>query len=371
MSKSNIEWTEETWNPVTGCTKVSPGCENCYAMGMSRRCAAMGSAKYDGVVTMEGPVRWTNVVRCHDDALGLPLQWRKPRRVFVDSMGDLFHKDVPFEFIDQVFGVMARCHLHTFQVLTKRPERAREYFQYLAGRAEETRTYLDYQHPVLAYLALVHHEKTSAWMCKPDAWPLPNVWLGTSVENQETADRRIPHLLQCSAAVRFLSCEPLLGPVDLRDIARIRRGGQTIIDSLTGRYVNAFSDGGPALPAIDWVIAGGESGGRKARPMHPDWVRSLREQCVAAGVPFYFKQWGAWIAYYDRDQDPEWRDLPHPDGPRERWLNVAGGHGFHGSRVIAIRHVGKKRAGRLLDGREWNEFPGELDAAAREAFADA
>jgi protein gp37 len=231
--KSAIEWTEATWNPVTGCDRVSEGCDHCYAQTLAKRLKAMGSRRYqrDGDPRTSGPGFG---ITLHRDQLTLPMRWRAPRTVFVNSMSDLFHDEVPLDFIADVFRTMRTTPHHTYQVLTKRP-----------GRMSSLLT--RWQAP--SKLA--------------DLVGLPNVWLGTSVENQRWAGVRIPKLIETPAAVRFLSCEPLLGPVDL----------------------------GPALPQLDWVIVGGESGPGR-RPMDPDWARSLRDQCEAAGVPYFFKQWG-------------------------------------------------------------------------------
>jgi protein gp37 len=233
MSKSAIEWTESTWNPLTGCTKVSQGCKHCYAERMAKRLQAMGLEKY------RNGFRLT----LHPDVLEEPLQWTKPQMIFVNSMSDLFHQDVPLEFIHQIFDVMYRAHWHTFQVLTKRAERLLE---------------LD--------SALV--------------WPV-NVWMGVSVENSDYIER-VHSLQRTHAQTKFLSCEPLLGAL-------------------------------PNLPlmGIQWVIVGGESG-PGARPVERKWVTDIRDQCLRANVPFFFKQWG-------------------------------------GTR--------KKKAGRLLDGRTWDELP--------------
>ncbi len=233
MARTSIEWTEATWNPLTGCNKISPGCKHCYAERMALRLQAMGLDKY------RNGFRLT----LHPEALDEPLRWKTPRIIFVNSMSDLFHHDVPVSFIQDVFTVMAKAHWHTFQVLTKRSSRLR------------------------ALDALL-------------SWP-PNVWMGVSVENERYVDR-IDDLRATGAAIKFLSCEPLLGPLpDLN------------------------------LDGIDWVIVGGESG-PGARPMDVHWVRHIRDQCLAAGVPFFFKQWGG---------------------------------------------TNKKRAGRMLDGRLWNEMP--------------
>lgn len=213
-AQTSIEWTEATWNPLTGCTKISAGCQNCYAERLARRLMAMGQPNYANgfCLTM------------HEHVLSAPLSWRRPQMVFVNSMSDLFHEDVPFEFIEKVFKVMRLASQHRFQVLTKRAERLGE----LSDRLN---------------------------------WP-ENVWMGVTVERADYAFR-IDHLRRVPAKVRFLSVEPLLGPLP-----------------------------GLNLEGIDWVIVGGESG-PKARLMSPDWVKDIRDQCLAAGVAFFFKQWGA------------------------------------------------------------------------------
>ena len=236
MAASKIEWTDATWNPVTGCNKISPGCKHCYAERLSKRLKATGMAKY----------RNGFAVTLHPDTLDIPLRWRKPRSIFVNSMSDLFHVDVPDDFIARVFDVMTRADWHRYQVLTKRPERVAR---------------LNSQLP----------------------WPA-QVWMGASVESQDYV-RRIDQLRETDAAVKFLSLEPLLGPLPDLD-----------------------------LEGIDWVIVGGESG-PGARPMQADWARDIRDQCLAAGVAFHFKQWGG---------------------------------------------VFKKRHGRVLDGRTWDETPAKL-----------
>lgn len=232
-ANSSIEWTESTWNPVTGCDKISPGCKHCYAERMARRLTAMGQANYANGFRLTA----------HEHALNLPLDWKKPQTIFVNSMSDLFHKDTPLEFIKRVFDVMERASWHRFQVLTKRSERLLE----LSG--------------ILP-------------------WP-KNVWMGVSVENADYTGR-IDDLRRTGASVKFLSVEPLLGPIPEMN-----------------------------LRGIDWVIVGGESG-PGARPMKPEWVEEIRDQCLYAGVPFFFKQWG----------------------------------GFN-----------KKKNGRVLDGRIWDEMP--------------
>jgi protein gp37 len=243
-SNTSIEWTEATWNPVAGCSIISPGCTNCYAMRLASRLEAMGQTKYRGTTRKTGGrAKWTGRINLDQKALGVPKSWRTGRMIFVNSMSDIFHEDVPKEFVQQIFAVMKETPHHTYQILTKRAERA---------------------------------EALSADL----PWTA-NIWLGVSVETTEY-QWRIDHLRRTRAAVKFLSLEPLLGPLDALD-----------------------------LSGISWVIAGGESG-PNARAMPVEWVRSIRDQCGAAGVAFHFKQWGG---------------------------------------------VVKKKTGRVLDGRTWDELP--------------
>lgn len=243
-NNSSIEWTEATWNPVVGCTVISPGCTNCYAMRMARRLEAMGQPKYKGTTRMSGGrAKWNGTIRIDEKSLALPGKWKTGRMIFVNSMSDLFHEGVPLAFIHRVFDAMKATPQHTYQVLTKRAERLEE----LSGALE---------------------------------WP-DNVWMGVSVENADFSFR-IDHLRRTGAATKFLSLEPLLGPLDNLD-----------------------------LEGIGWVIVGGESG-PGARNMETEWARSIRDQCSAFEVAFHFKQWGG---------------------------------------------VNKKKAGRMLDDRTWDEFP--------------
>lgn len=253
---TKIEWTDATWSPTVGCSVVSPGCTNCYAMKLAARLGRMGVAKYAGLTepSKAGPV-WNGVVRLDDKALSLPLRWRKPRRIFVNSMSDLFHEALPDEVIDKVFAVMALAPQHTFQVLTKRAQRMRDY---MLNASRELRVLL------AAKLDPATHD---------DIWPLPNLWLGVSVERQQEADERIPALLDTPAAVRFLSCEPLLGPIDLTSISY-------------GGNMRDTSD------CLDWVIVGGESG-PNARPFDLAWARSIVAQCRNAGTACFVKQLGS------------------------------------------------------------------------------
>lgn len=256
---TNIQWTDETWNPTVGCSKISEGCRNCYAIGQAYRNNAMGAklatpgrlAYYEGLTEKRGArTEWTGLVNFVPEALEIPFKWKKPRKIFVNSMSDLFHESIPFEVIDQVFAVMALTPHHTYQVLTKRPDRMLEYltnasvekriFKIACGIADDSPA-----------LKSVHHN-----------WPLPNVWLGVTVENQRAADERIPLLLQTPAALRFLSCEPLLGEVN-------------------------FSGDMP-----DWVIVGGESGAG-VRCTQINCIDSIVRQCQKAKVPVFVKQLGA------------------------------------------------------------------------------
>ncbi|MCB2085553.1 MAG: phage Gp37/Gp68 family protein [Sphingomonadaceae bacterium] len=244
--QSSIEWTDLTWNPVVGCSIESAGCKNCYAMRMAARLQAMGHEKYEGLTkrSKRGAV-WTDRVRCHEESIEIPLNWKKPRRVFVNSMSDLFHPDVPSDFVRRIWAVMRQTPQHHYQILTKRPHRMAQLLKEISPR------------------------------------PLGNVWLGTSVEDQRVVGR-IDHLRDVPASIRFISFEPLIGDVGNID-----------------------------LSGIHWAIVGGESGPR-ARSMDSEWVENILDQCLDSGTAFFFKQWGG---------------------------------------------VNKKKTGRLLHGREWNEWP--------------
>lgn len=273
--KTKIEWCDASWSPVSGCTKVSAGCANCYAERMVSR---FGDKIHGGFKPdpYSDPTPFSQVVS-HPDRLGQPLAWRKPRRVFVCSMGDLFHENVPDGFIDKVFAAMALSPQHTFMLLTKRPQKMLEWFNYNACcRDRQDR---------VSEACCDYFQLDSEADDPTDCWPLPNVWLGVSAENQETADERIPLLLQTPAAIHFVSVEPMLGPVSLS----LTTPEGVLYNTLLregGLGENCSRD---TETRLDGVICGGESG-PGARPMHPDWARSLRDQCQAAGVPFFFKQ---------------------------------------------------------------------------------
>lgn len=360
--KSKIEWTESTWNPIVGCTVVSPGCTNCYAMKMAARLQKMnrtggsGSAyvnPYDGTTidTKAGAVWSGKVALAPEHILTIPLRRKKPTTYFVNSMGDVFHESVPDEWIDKVFAVMTMAPQHTFQVLTKRADRMRAY---LADRdAVYTRVYSTIFHdPSLAkarFNADAVVANMTSWLVK-DGF-LPNVWLGVSAEDQTRADERIPHLLATPAAVRFVSAEPLLGPVDFTPQA------DETYQRLSEWYgPNGFDPTGSQprrermhgyFPRLDWVIVGGESGA-DARPMHPAWARSIRDQCTDAGVPFFFKQWGVWGP---DEAAKAARPADDPMGMRWNVRHVAG------PTEATMHLLGKKAAGRLLDGIEHNAMP--------------
>ena len=269
MSVTSIEWTKrpgtigETWNPTTGCNKVDRGCKNCYAEIMHKRLQAMGHKKYQRAFLAGAVEQW--------DTLDIPMKWNKPRTVFVNSMSDLFHADLDFKFISEVFQVIQLTPQHTYLVLTKRPEIALKFWHWQGTTNGTTWT------------------------------PPANLWLGTSANDQKSADLRLPQLLAITdVAVRFLSYEPATGPLDLSG------------------YLSF-----PKYNALDWVICGGESG-PKAEKMWPEWPRKVRDQCVAAGVPFFFKQWGTWA----------------PNGPAQIMMKL-----------------GKTAGGHILDGETWQQFP--------------
>jgi protein gp37 len=315
---TGIAWTGRTWNPTTGCDKASPGCDHCYALMMAKRLKGMGSPKYqtDGDPRTSGPGFG---VAEHPDALAIPLGWRKPQRVFVNSMSDLFHPRVSDEFIARVFSVMALSPNLTFQVLTKRAPRMRSLLSdpaflirvldltYLAAMGEDPNiTGAALRRAAEAYFGYPPNPGTQLAHLVP--WPLPHVWLGASVENQEWADRRVPDLLRTPAAVRWVSVEPLLGPVDFSEWMPPGRASWQC--SGCRRYFSgphrevcpacwrtgywSGSHGGNGRPngqPLSWVVTGGESGPH-ARPADLDWFRSVRDQCHAAGVAYFHKQHG-------------------------------------------------------------------------------
>ncbi|WP_214103181.1 DUF5131 family protein [Acrocarpospora catenulata] len=335
-----IEWADRTWNPVLGCVKVSPGCDGCYAITQAHIRASNPhprvASAFNGLTqrTPEG-LDWTGRVNLIRERLGEPFTWRKPQTVFVNSLSDLFHPAIPESFIADVFQVMAATPRHTYQVLTKRHGRMRGLLRKWS--------------PITGAPPWVH----------TGPWPLPNVWLGVSVEDQERAELRIPALLETPAAVRWISAEPLLGPVDLRNL-KARNGA--LIDCLGGDVKTPGGEVYSGAPSVlDWVVTGGESG-KGARPPHPDWFRRLRDQCQELGTAFFLKQWGSWrpqpryatddrhhvvmVDGHDRGTPwPGWR-LDQPD-------------------AVVMERVSKKSAGRELDGRTWDELPGAREVVVQ------
>jgi len=345
---TKIEWTDRTWNPTTGCDRVSLGCDHCYALTMARRLKAMGQAKYqrDGNPKTSGPGFGLSV---HADVLAEPLSWSSPQMVFVNSMSDLFHQAVPEEFIARVWTVMAATPQHTYQILTKRHARMRSIVRRIAWRTPTTE---ERQRGVRGSVAYVQqNEQLNDHLGEPRV--LPNVWLGVSAENQHWADIRIPALLETPAQVRFVSAEPLTGAIDFDgqwldgQCAECQGSGH----KGGGEWTCTVCQGEGDLPRLHWVIAGGESG-PGARPMHPDWPRLIRDQCSEAGVAFHFKQRGS----YTWEAGSGWRepDLYVNDDTGEALpeVEVPDTGSWQG-----VWRVGKKRAGRELDGRTWDEFP--------------
>lgn len=341
---TGIEWTDATWNPVTGCTAVSAGCDHCYAKTFAERWRGVPGHYFQSGFD----------VTLRPDKLTLPWQWRKPRKVFVNSMSDLLHDAVPDAYIAKVFGVMALAGQHTFQVLTKRHARMRSLLTDPDRLAALDPAYLGH------------------WI-RDGIWPLPNVWLGVSVETQRWADIRIPALVDTPAAVRFLSCEPLLGPLDLApwlECDHPSASGTGTPDlwqcDCCATQFQDVPDDIPGLsrtervrPGIGWVVVGGESG-PGARPMHPGWARDIRDTCQAADCRFLFKQWGMYSprapaqhsCWANQDANPwvarDGRVMP---------FGALTGTEPETDDLVNMHRVGKRAAGRTLDGRTWDEFP--------------
>lgn len=344
--KTEIAWCDATWNPMSGCTRVSEGCRHCYIDRTPP--FRMNGRKF---------VNGTTGVQLHPDRLDQPLKWKKPRRIFVNSLSDLFHEDVPFEFITAVFGVMAASPMHTFQVLTKRPERMRAWCSFIQKsgglglfirtvRVDGDRTIPNYFNQVMRtaiYRGNTHRAMDDPWMqvfnaaaCIGDG-QLPNVWLGVSVENQRTADERIPLLLNTPAAIRFISYEPALGPVVMPE--------EWLMPAFSADDDRYHHPGGRGL---DWVILGGESG-PGARPCHVAWIRSIVQQCQAAKVPVFVKQLGSSVvdrndAGFEGDTDESW---PMDTKFEQEWSE----RNYQGT-------LGRVRLKKK--GGDWNEWPADL-----------
>jgi protein gp37 len=427
MAETKIEWCDKVLNPNTGCSKISAGCANCYAERIANR--FWGGRKFTDV-------------KCHPERLEQPLKWKKPQKIFVNSMSDLFHPDVPDEYISKVWDVMWAAKQHTFLILTKRPERMKKWVQENAyskhfGWVEEERVpfepgdliYIDdlWMRNMCGWESAGKCECNGGYICgyPPDKYsekcehgnrlcmskncPIAidnpskevleanglggqyeidddgysvdcewmelhtrprnafaqNVWLGVTAENQQTADERIPILLQIPAAVRFVSVEPMLGAVDLSCLSL---GGGMFLNAFSGRRKCYNEYGGMwNIPndycKLNWVICGGETG-PGARPMHPDWVRSLRDQCVAAGVPFFFKSWGEFIVPEDGERACRvcgcTQNNACEDGcywVEDNLCNKCVGKPEPNERAVKYLRVGKKAAGALIDGQEWRRFP--------------
>lgn len=303
---TKIPWTEETHNPFVGCSKVSEGCQNCSALPFAVRHAHNPKFPLDARIAYQsviekknGKWNWNGKTALIESRLHDPFKWKNPRMIFLCFMGDLFHPSNSFEDIARVFEIVKQTPHHTYQVLTKRAERMAEYFEVVQDVSN-------------------------------------NVWIGVSAENQEQADKRIPILLQIPAKVRFVSIEPMLGKIDLEKIAF--KKFQNWLNNNETQYT------------LDWVICGGESG-HKARPLHPDWVRSLRDQCQAANVPFFFKQWGEYMIFDDL-----------PNGFRGKLLRGESkwpikNYTTDDDIVWTFHKIGKKNAGSMLDGNEYKAFP--------------
>lgn len=403
--KTGIEWADSTWNPIRGCSRVSEACRYCYAEDQAARIIKSdrergvpeGAGAYDGLLAKGG--QWNGKIRVVPELLDQPLRWSKPRRIFVNSMSDLFHENVPFEFAAAIFGAMAQARHHTFQVLTKRPARMLEFFDWLAQQTSHKDAWVAAVNQAeficsenkgqrgaenaaveaCAIAAYYKREQIAAGRSLPAGfwpkWPLDNVWIGVSVEDQASANERIPLLLKTPAAVRWLSMEPLLGQIDLE---RIEEPGGDVFSATYGWHEPVTL---ARVRGVDWVVVGGESG-PEARPMHPDWATALRDQCARGGVPFLFKQWGEWMpicemteeqadkAYKSKVKAKNPEDQAVMDEMHGRKCTVQHGvlqldgallsplePGAFKVGAMTVYRVGKTAAGRLLNGIQHDGYP--------------
>ena len=335
---TKIEWTNETWNPIIGCSKISEGCKNCYAERMAGRLSNITKTAYylkvveqnrPALLVIKGLPKWNGETQFINQQLLKPTQWKKPRKIFVCSMGDLFHESIPFEWIDVVFSIMSDIDQHIYQVLTKRPFRMQQFYDWKAKQLGVK------------------------WQAKD------NVWIGVTVESQEQVYRILP-LLKVPSKIRFISCEPLLSNIDL----------YPWLDEYIGPSETGHNDW---LNGLNWVIVGGESG-PEARPMHPEWVRSLKNQCKISGTPFFFKQWGEWYTDWLNIQtkEPVFKMYPNYQKFQQKlWVRKGdscidmngkicknGGDMKTASYPVAImQKIGKQKSGVILDGKEYKQFP--------------
>lgn len=361
--QTKIEWADATWNIVTGCRIVSPGCTNCYAMRLAgTRLRNIPSRIGLTTASKAGPV-WTGEVRFNREWLDQPLRWKRPRMIFVAAHGDLFADGVTDDQLDQIFAVMALSPQHIFQVLTKRPERMFDYL--LEMERGFNHDHRDFARRWGVAAAEVTGSPCAAGAIEDIELPLPNVWFGVSVEDQRRADERIPTLLATPAAIRWISAEPLLSAIDIKPYLFIyTHEDETALSTAPEGEMPVLPWRDPAstpaadicTPRLDWVVAGGESG-PNARPMHPDWARSLRDQCSEAEVPFLFKQWGNWQIASEGNGHLN-HNMAHNDA---FWIDIDGTRHKPSStglmRPYAMHRVAKAVAGRLLDGVEHNGFP--------------
>ena len=398
--KSKIEWTEATWNCLYGCSRVSPGCEHCYAERFVHRFAGPGQ-RYEGLTVLrkKGPV-WTGKVKLAHDRLVVPLRWKRGRRIFVNSLSDVWHDEVPFEFICAMYGIMAMCPHHTFQLLTKRSRRMVEWYEMTSELVDPVGHCVDLAGQ---YLCQLPNQGSITWAevdrIKKDAlpraagraWPLDNVWLGVSAEDDRSLAARAGHLLACEAVVHWISAEPLVGPLDLAPWIRAVEGCTEC--EWRGSYDELVAQGGHDLcpdcrkegtmttyygederreadPRIDWVVVGGESG-NQSRVMDPRWVQDIEAACDQAGVPWLFKQWGEWAPVgrgrveVPLTDDGLMFDLPNPQevvGTPREMMSVRGPQDSRHRLFRAIgdhwmERVGKKTAGRLLGGQTKDGYP--------------